>query len=67
MPIEVLHKSNIYLHNGRGVEGHQILMVKLKIHKKGIHSGEDLKKNVVYWMERAIRFFTFNVMNFQIF
>lgn len=55
VPLEVLQRSNIYT-NGRGVDGHQVLMFRLKTHKKGVVPSEELRKNVVYWMERAIRF-----------
>lgn len=54
VPDDVLQKSKVYL-NGRDVEGRQVLIIALNHHRKGVHPGEDLKKNVVYWMERAIR------------
>lgn len=54
IPKKLLENSILFF-NGRDIEGRLIIMCQIKNHRKGIYEVEDLKKNLVYWMERGIR------------
>lgn len=54
LPKDYLINSNVYLH-GRDTDGKLILMFKCRTHFRGSRSADDLKRCLVYWIERGFR------------
>lgn len=52
--MDYLINSNLYLH-GRDLDGKLILMFKGKLHVRGRRNMNDLKRCLVYWIERGLR------------
>lgn len=52
--MDYLKSTCVYLH-GRDADGKLILMFKSKLHIRGSKNQEDLKRCMVYWIERGFR------------
>lgn len=52
--MDYLTNSNVYLH-GRDLDGKLILMFNCRAHTRGCKKYEDLKRCLVYWIERGLR------------
>lgn len=52
--MDYLINTNLYLH-GRDLDGKLILMFKSKLHIRGTKNMDDLKRCLIYWIERGFR------------
>lgn len=52
--MDYLINSNIYI-RGRDMDDKMLLLFKCKLHTRGSKDMNDLKRCLVYWIERAFR------------
>lgn len=61
--MSILEEGSMFSHN-RDIDGKALLIFKSKKHFKGVHDFEDLKRCLVYWMERLERLAILEVFKF---
>lgn len=62
MKREYLEEGSCYGY-GKDKDGKKLLVIKLKLHVKGVKDFAELQRCIIYWFERLERYLNFRIAN----